>query len=406
MITREKKLKSFKTLWSIDNISLPPYSPLTKRHLTTDVVIIGAGISGAMIAEELTDEGFEVVLLDRREPLCGSTSASTALLQCEIDTPLSLLAGKIGFSKAARAWQRSKLGLENLAAKVESLSIDCNLQRRNTLYLAGDTLDAEGLKLEKQQRLQAGLYSKYLSRRDLALGFNIHRAAALMSFGEFTANPQHLAAGFLMAALRKGARIFAPHAVSTVKPGKRSITVETEQGHRITAKHVVFATGYELPRQIKTKKHSISSTWAFATPPQQHGLWPGEAMIWEASSPYLYIRSTKDGRVICGGEDEPFSNEEKRDALISRKTATLQRKLGKIFPHLDTTAEFAWTGCFGTSTTGLPSIGRLPGMPNCYAILAFGGNGITFSRIAAEIILADIQGQRDVDAEIFGFPHS
>ena len=51
-------------------------------------------------------------------------------------------------------------------------------------------------------------------------------------------------------------------------------------------------------------------------------------MIWEASDPYLYIRTTPDGRVICGGEDEDFADDEKRDALIPRKTATLRRKLG------------------------------------------------------------------------------
>ena len=74
---------------------------------------------------------------------------------------------------------------------------------------------------------------------------------------------------------------------------------------------------------------------------------PDECCICEASDPYLYIRTTPEGRVICGGEDEEFSDAERRDALLGRKTATLRRKLHRLLPKLDTTVEFAWTGAFG-----------------------------------------------------------
>jgi glycine/D-amino acid oxidase-like deaminating enzyme len=119
--------------------------------------------------------------------------------------------------------------------------------------------------------------------------------------------------------------------------------------------------------------------------------------------PYLYIRTTKDGRVIRGGEDEEFSDEAKRDALIPEKTAILSAKLAKLFPRLDATADNAWTGCFGGTVDDLPSISPLPGMANCYGVLAFGGNGITFSRIAAEIIRARLTGKDAPEADLFAF---
>ena len=71
--------------------------------------------------------------------------------------------------------------------------------------------------------------------------------------------------------------------------------------------------------------------------------------------------------MICGGEDEEFSDEDKRDALLARKTATLQRKLAKLLPEIDTRVAFAWTGSFGESANGLPAIGPIPRMPNCWA---------------------------------------
>ena len=88
--------------------------------------------------------------VDRRGPLQGATAATTALLQYEIDLPLTALQQKIGPVNAARAWRRSKLGLESLAAKVQSLGIRCAYKRVSSLYLAGPLLDAAGLAQECQ----------------------------------------------------------------------------------------------------------------------------------------------------------------------------------------------------------------------------------------------------------------
>ena len=132
-------------------------------------------------------------------------------------------------------------------------------------------------------------------------------------------------------------------------------------------------------------------------------MWPEQCIIWEASDPYLYLRTTPDGRVICGGEDEEFSDEEKRDALLARKTKMLTRKLHHLFPKLDTTVEFAWTGTFGETATGLPTIGAVPDMPNCWVALGYGGNGITYARIAADVICGALTGRPDVDADLYDF---
>ena len=97
-------------------------------------------------------------------------------------------------------------------------------------------------------------------------------------------------------------------------------------------------------------------------------------MLWEAADPYLYIRTTPDGHVLCGGGDEDFKDEESRDALLPNKIEMLQKKLSELLPQLDAKAQFAWCGSFGVSAIGLPGIGPVPGQPRCFAILAFGGS--------------------------------
>mgnify|MGYP000122471483 CR=1 FL=1 len=400
MLTKKRNLRTGRPVWLAHRQESIPASELTTDK-KTEVVIIGAGISGAMVAEELSSLGFKIIMLDERGPLKGSTVASTALLQYEIDEPLSLLSKKIGNEKAVRAWRRSKLGVDNLAAKIESLNIDCDYTTRHALYLAGNKLNAAELKKEWQARNHAGLYSEYLNAQALKEKHGIDRAAALKSFGNISADPMKLAGALLMKTINNGGQIFAPCKATSIEHSGGLVHIKTKSGPVVSAKHVIFATGYQIPKYIDHKAYKITSTWAIATRPQKRQLWPEECFVWEASDPYLYLRTTIDGRIVCGGEDEEFADAEERDAKIPAKTRKLEQKLKKLFPGIDTKAEYSWAGCFGVSPTSLPKIGKLPGHKNCYAIMGLGGNGITFSRIGAELIRAELTGNPDPDADLF-----
>ncbi len=78
-------------------------SPLLDHDVVCDVVVVGAGITGAMVAHRLSSDGLSVVVIDGRDVCRGSTCACTALLQYEIDVSLTDLAKLIGEQNAARA---------------------------------------------------------------------------------------------------------------------------------------------------------------------------------------------------------------------------------------------------------------------------------------------------------------
>ena len=93
-----------------------------------------------------------------------------------------------------------------------------------------------------------------------------------------------------------------------------------------------------------------------------------------------------------GGEDEQIVDPDRRDSLIPAKKRRLQDKLKALWPRADVTAEYAWSGAFGTTTDGLPLIGPVRGYPHVYAAYGYGGNGITFSYLASRIIAELIEG--------------
>jgi len=256
---------------------------------------------------------------------------------------------------------------------------------------------------EREARLAAGLPCRMLSRGELGADFGVRAQAAIMAYGDLTIDPRETTCALLRAACDAGTTIYTPVDIAGIDAKKSRVLATTTNDWTIRAKHLVFATGYEFPKQVPQRGHTIASTWAIATARQPRRLWPSECMIWQAADPYLYVRTTSDGRVICGGEDEEFFDEEKRNAFVGRKTRTLERKLGRLLPGIDSRAEFAWAGSFGQSTTGLPTIGPIPRMPNCWAALGYGGNGTTYSRIAADVICGALAGRPDVDADLYGF---
>jgi glycine/D-amino acid oxidase-like deaminating enzyme len=400
MVTTSRNLRTGRSIWAAPRTDGISDGPLL-RDVKTGVLVIGAGITGALIGEALAGAGFNVVIVDRRGPAKGSTAASTALVQYEIDTPLFQLSRKIGKSRAIQAWRRSRLALDGLAGRLGDLAI--HAVPRSTLFLEGDRLDGEGLRREQAARRAAGLTSLFLDRKEVQVRFGVPHRAGLVIHGGFVLDPRKATFGLLRSAVGRKARIFAPTDIVDLRISKTGIIAESREGPRVAARYAVFATGYELPQMVPRRGHKIISTWAIATRPQPRRLWPQQCMIWEAAEPYMYLRTTANGRVICGGEDEEFSDEPARDRLLGDKAQALSRKLKRLMPFLDAEAECAWTGSFGQSDTGLPTIGPVPGWPNCWAALGYGGNGITYAQIASDIISGALRGKPDVDAALYVF---
>ena len=401
-VTVKRDLRTGRPIWL--NRRLPPIrSAALVRPVSCDVLVVGAGISGAIIAEALTDAGLGVVIVDRRGAVQGSTAASTALLQYEIDTPLSVLAEQIGLDRAERLWRRSRLAVDALRERTRALGIQAEQATRDSLYLSGNVLDAAGLEAEAAARRRAGFEVSFLRPAAVLDAYGIKGRSAIVGRDNFMADPRLLAAGYLNAAIDRGALLYSPVEVTDIEATKSGVTAATRDGPDITAKSLVFATGYEMPKAIPRKGNTIISTWAIATKPQPRKIWPTGCIIWEAADPYLYIRTTPAGHVICGGEDAEISASDERDALNEAKTKTLEKKLGKLLPMIDPTADFSWSGSFGDSKTGTPTVGPVPKMPNCYAAMGYGGNGITFSMMAAQMLRGMITGVGDPDSDLVSF---
>ena len=314
------------------------------------------------------------------------------MLLWEIDRPLHRLAALYGFERAARAYRASFEAVAGLKALVRGCGVACDMRDKNSLYLAaGDS--AAVLSEEHEARRRAGLPGEFLDHPKLLELFGIARAGAIVSPAAADADPLQLSRGLLALAVSRGARLFEGEAVAFDAAG-RSVTVGLENGCAIETRSVVLATGYVMPDIVRSTAHEVSSSWAIATRPQPQCIWPDGALIWEAKQ-----RLSLCANNPCG-TDHPRRRGQRRRGRARRARSTHRRRsrafsprssprFGRA-PRLD--VEYRWAGTFDTTSDGLPLIGPVPGAKGIYAAYGYGGNGITFSFLAAQLIGGLIAG--------------
>lgn len=390
--------------WIVKNEFFDLYHPL-RNDFKIDVAIIGSGITGALVAHELCEAGVECTLIDKRTVSTGSSAASTAQLQYEIDTPLSKLINIVPEKIAIDAYFNcldSITVIENIFKKT---NIDADFTRVPTVLLASNQQGVKLLDEEYTIRTEVGLPVKYLDAKQLKTYQNIDGIAALQNDTSAQMDAYKGAINLLKYHQEKHQlQIFTHTKVEKINENKNNCELWTEHGHTISCKYVIVATGFEAGQFLPKKVMNLLSTYAICSAPiDEKMVWPNRSLIWETAEPYLYMRTTKDNRLIVGGEDEDFQNPDKRDDLLRTKIKTLERKFSRLYPEIEFNTEMAWCGTFSSTNDGLPYMGPWKKGDRTLFALGYGGNGITFSMVAAQVLKNIILNQKDSRLETFGF---
>mgnify|MGYP003578340523 CR=1 FL=1 len=383
---------------------LPFSYPKLEKNCKTDVLVLGGGISGALTAHYLVQEGMDCMLIDGRTIGLGSTCASTSLLQYEIDTPLHKLVNMLGTKAAVRSYKLCESAIFKLAALAKKIGVK-DFQFKKSLYCAAYKKDIPYLKCEFDARKKYGFKVKWLEEKTILKEFGFASPAAILSDTAAVTDSYLFTHQLLQYNIKRGLNVCDRTFVTSIKHAKNNVQLKTKDKFIITAKKLVYATGYEVVDFISKPIVDLNSTYAIASEslntPQKFG--KNDVVIWNTASPYLYLRTTDDNRIIIGGRDEEFFSHIKRDKLIPQKTKQLQKDFKKMFPSIPFQQEFSWAGTFGSTKDGLPYIGTYKNLPNSFFALGFGGNGITFSQVAGEIIASLIKGKKNKDADLFSF---
>jgi len=397
-------LKSGYPWWAIKNGLLYAF-PQLDRDLRCDVVVVGGGISGALIAHELASHGHEVAVIEQRDIGWGSTSASTALVQYEIDVHMVDLAKRFGEADAVLAYRACAEAIPQLRTLAASVR-DVDFSAMDSLYYASRRWHAGDLREEFALRCRHGFRVELLERAEVLERFRIDAQVAILSRQAARIDPYRMACRLLARLRRAGTAVYDRTCIERIHATARGVTAQTAQGHVVRARHLVLAAGYANQAWLEARVAKNRSSYAFITDPiDQALLGPLKGtMLWESARPYLYLRTSGDGRLLVGGEDDAIDIPSRRDARVDSKAKALARKVGKLLPHLPITPAFAWAGTFAETEDGLPFFGphRQHG-PRVHFAMAYGGNGITYAMLGAGLLRALIERRWHPLAALFSF---
>ena len=390
--------------WLLKNGIINSYPSINKNE-NCDVAIIGAGISGALVAWYLGKAGIKTIIIDKRHAGTGSTSASTALLQYEIDVPLHELIEKVGEFNAVESY---KLCLDAIS-KIEKI---CNIAapeaefvKRYSLQYASQINHVEKLLMEYECRKKYGFKVQSLKEKQIINKYGFSKPSAILCKDGAEIDAYKFTHNVLQFCMKHfSTKVFDKTSVENINKTTLGFELTTENGSKINCKNVVIACGYESEAYLPEKVTKLHATYAIVSEPiSDNKFWYKNSLIWETADPYLYIRTTKDKRILIGGKDSPYTSATARDKQLPTKVKALENSFASLFPNIPFKTDFSWAGTFAGTKDGLPYIGEHKSKPGIYFALGFGGNGITFSSIAGEIIKDILTGKENKHLPIFKF---
>ncbi len=397
-------LKSNEPFWLVKNGLINSY-PSLRKDASCDVLVVGGGITGSLIAHQCIQDGHKTILIDKREISNGSSSATTSMLQYEIDVPLYKLIEMIGEKGAVASYLACSKAIDKLGEVTQKIKSDSGFQNKKSLYFASRKKDLKWLKEEFEARKKAGFKVKWLEQKQILEKYNVHSGyGAILSDQGASVDTFRLVHELLDYNLKKGLQVFDKTELLQVKYGTTNNEAQLNTGATIKTKKIIYCIGYESAAMIKENFVNLISTYAIVSEINNDlANKYKDILVWNTDEPYIYMRSTDDKRILIGGEDEEFKDATKRDELLAKKEQKLIKSFHKINPDKAFYPDFVWAGTFGETKDGLPYIGTHKNFKNSYFVLGFGGNGITFSVTGMEMVSDWLQGKKHPLTNYFRF---
>jgi glycine/D-amino acid oxidase-like deaminating enzyme len=321
-----------------------------------EIVVIGAGIVGAFVAQYLSSEGAQVALLDRKHPGQEASGVNAGTLAAQ-NKPLELIPMAMD---GIRLWQEFEA----------SSGIDLETELPGGLRVAHDEEGVHKLQEACEMQQAKGLNIKHITgdeAREVAPYLSESILAANWSEIDGYNNALIATVQVVQQALRNGATLLARTEVTSLKRHSAGWELQTNAGP-IEARCVVLAAGFwvrgllkplgiDLPLHVRNNQMMVTS----AVPPLIHHV------ITHVSG-RLTLKQKHVGTVLIGGGWPGHHDEALRLKWPSLRSMSGNAKLAcETIPALRNLQIIrAWAGIDGRAVHQEPYIGPIQHLEGLY----------------------------------------
>lgn len=350
-----------------------------------DVIIVGGGVIGCAIAYYVARTGMQVLVIDPFTKVAQASQVAAGLV-----APSPQLTNPSPFATIAIA---SVKRLPNLRDELhEESGIDIGFQRCGTLRIATSEHQAETQRKRLPKQRALGLNLEWLTNDEVlwlepALTSNI--CGAIYGPDEGLLNAKNLHSAYMASAKARGAK-FEKGRVTGLLTTKAQVTGVKVGQMRISAKHVVLASGAWTPQAAKwlgislpiTPERGQILTISHAAPSLSHIVF-GEQ---------IYL-SPQKGQQITVGASKDQCGYDRRTTVAG--ISMLLDKCVKIAPtYANATLKTAKAGLRPRTSDGCPIIGPIPDWAGISIAAGHNSNGLLLSEITGRIIASQLTGEQ------------
>lgn len=367
------------SMWR-ETVSAPSF-PILKQDIETDVLIVGAGITGITSAYELTKAGLKVAVVDAGEILSGTTGHTTAKVTSQHGLIYDSLLSHFGEDEARLYYEANEEALAYIDKKIREHQIECQFKREDAYLYADSDDQLKQLKKEWDAYLKLGLPGEW--HDTIPLSFAVQGAIKLPDQARF--HPLQYLLTLLDSSIKRGAEFYEnsclTDSVEQTEDGR--LKLKTESGIQITCKYAVSASHYPFydgGGLYFTRLHADRS-YAIAIEPETP--YAGGMYI-NCGNPKRSLRAAElDGKevIIVGGESHKTGQS---DCTI-KHYEELEAFGGKTFGAKS--IPFRWSAQDLATIDQVPYIGPVTsGHPHILIATGFAKWGMSTGTLAALII--------------------
>lgn len=364
-----------KSVWS-DNCHFKKREVLNK-DIEADILVIGAGMAGILIAYMLKKNGMNVVLIDAGKTAGGNTQNTTAKITSQHNLIYNKLISEFGEEKAKQYAKANESAIKKFKEIIEEAKIDCDFEEKAAYIYSRNEI--EKIKEEVEAANRVGINAEFVEEVN-DLPFKINGAVKFNNQAQF--NPLKF-----LKYICEDLVIYENTRALEIKEN----LVITNKGN-ISANNIVVATHYPImnvPGFYFLKMHQERSyVLALKDVDNING------MYIDVDENGYSFRNYKDLLLFGGIKQRTGENETGGSYEKLRKAAK------ELYPN--SKEVYCWSAQDCMTIDGIPYIGRYSDdTPNIYVATGFNKWGMTSSMVSAMLISDMISGKENNYSEIF-----
>ena len=377
------------------------YEYLTE-DIETDVVIVGGGVTGAILGYYFSKANIGAVILEKERIAHGSTSITTSLLQYELDSNARELEEYTTLDNVITSYKLGLKALDEIEEFIKEYGNKCKYEKKDTLLYTSKECEVKEMKEEYEIRKNAGIDVKYISEENNPFSLDLKAGVYGVNAGA-QLDPYEYTHQLLDVSCNMGLKVYENTEVMEIAYGKDEVEIITSFGYKVKAKKVIIATGYNTQRFTKRNFGVKTVTYNIATKSvKSFDGWFNKVLIRDNCDPYNYFRTTYDNRIIAGGEDVDFYTNIKNEKLAKEKYSILLNRIKNMFPNIkDIEIDYEYCGGFISSQDNLGYIGEDPNHKNLWFCLGYGANGILFAILGGMMLSKLYKNEIDENIKLF-----